>query len=378
MGDSRKKIEKKWIETPGGIADMGPRPDRPLLWGKYNWAVEGVGSPEPEARPEDPYYEFHAIIRLACIDAAAVIPTGWDWESMLAGDSNYVVPQNIAPVTLSIEVGQKRFAVTAKLIANEQGRLGAIHVRVHRAQRALDASRAVHSVFDALVMQLSFETDLQIREAAFLLVRADSKVRVGRFLVGYPILEFDGGWRPASPIMQRLVAPFADAIRSPSTHYSFLVHYSLLEFLSGPWTGAIKAAYGKRGIAWQKRPQMLDQSELDYLAPWLKGKTYKELLAAYKHLRNKAGGGHFNFSIGPRAGTNITDDELACVADVLRIVVKQLLVRADEDVRLLVASDSDGEGALANEIEQFMGGAGGQTIAAPRRRRSAKRLARLG
>jgi hypothetical protein len=253
-----------------------------------------------------------------------------------------------------MEVGRLSISVEAGLIANSEGRLAAITVRIPEAQRSVDAYRAARGVFDAIQMQLCFEQDLPIHESAIVVWRADGEVKIGRFALGYPALDFDTTKRFPSLIMQRLITPYANALQSPTAYYSFLVYFALIEFLMGPWIGAIRVAHEKRGLPFPKRTYLLTQPEIGQILPAMRGKSYQEALTEYRHLRNLAGGGHFSFSIGPRIGTVVTDDEVAAVRDLLRVVVKTLLLYAREDIENLTSAGGVNESDLAIEIQAHL------------------------
>jgi hypothetical protein len=82
------------------------------------------------------------------------------------------------------------------------------------------------------------------------------------------------------------------------------------------------------------------------------GKRYQEVLSATRHLRNRAGGPHFDFSVGPRVLTVRADDEIACARDVLRILLKKMLEEAQSDIDDLIQKGFD-EGVLAEDLQAF-------------------------
>lgn len=327
---------------------------RPLLWGKNTWIVSGVGSPEPPAKPKDPLHEFAAIVRLTPLGSRVETADVWNSDWLLSGDSNFRIGESTTAINLSMEIGRISISVEASLVANSQGRLAAIAVRIPEAQRSVDAYRAARGVFDAIQMQLCFEQDLPIHESAIVAWRADGEVKVARLSLGYPVLDFDATKTFPSAIMQRLITPYANALQSPTAYYSFLVYFALLEFLMGPWIGAIRVAHEKRGLAFPKRTYSLTQPEVGQIVPSMRGKSYQDVLTKYRHLRNLAGGGHFSFSIGPRIGTVVTDDEVTAARDLLRIAVKTLLLYAREDVENLKGPGKVAEPDLAIEIQAHL------------------------
>jgi hypothetical protein len=152
--------------------------------------------------------------------------------------------------------------------------------------------------------------------------------------------------------MQRLLAPYADAVNSNSPYYSFLIFFALLDFMVNSWVGAIRQAYESRQMIAPKRSFIVKFDEIYELAPWYFGKSYHDILRDLRHLRNAAGGPHFDFAIGPRVLTVRADDEIACYRDVLRLIVKDMLRDARSDVQAILDTGIE-EDTLAEELQDF-------------------------
>jgi hypothetical protein len=325
----------------------------PISWGKTSWSIYGEGASEPLAKVDDPFHEFFAIIRLERLGSSSEVPNNRPDEAWyLDGDSNFNLTGTIGVVRLSAAVGNLNIPAEAIFIQNAAGRLAAIRVHIIQAKRITDAYRAARAVFDILRAQMCFEQELAIREQAIVVWRGDGKKRIDRLPVPYPFLDFDSSHNTPGTIMQRLLTPYGSALQSQTPYYSFLVYFSLLEFLNQSWIGAVRAAYTTRGGQLPKRSYVFDDERMKIIAPWMYGKTFQDALIAYRHLRNFAGGGHFNFSIGPRAGTVTTDDELALASDVFKVATRTMLIYAREDVANLVALGATDEAALAAELQK--------------------------
>lgn len=325
----------------------------PLTWGKSAWVVDGVLSPEPAPSVDDPDRAFLAVVRLCPLDGALPLPDKLSPKTLAAGDSNFRLPASTEPRHMHVNGGSGRLLAVVTLIANDHGRLASIWVEVPAAKNSTIAYRVARTVFNNLQMQLAFEQELSIRESAVAVWEVGSDAFVMRFGMGYPELDFDLAGEAPSTIMQRLLAPYADALHSNSPYYSFLLFFSLLEFMLNSWTGAVRSAYERRGASLPRRSHIADFDDLFWIAPTLHGKSYQEILTMSRHLRNRAGGGHFDFAIGPRVLSVVADDEIACIRDVFRIILKRVLLDARCDVKELLTLGAE-ESALANELQEWI------------------------
>jgi hypothetical protein len=339
-----------------------------MLWGNRAWAVEGVESPEPPDRDADPDRSFVAAIRRKRLGEKATLPGLIGIDTLARGDSNFLLSDQTEPRRMTVTVGDRRIETTIALVANDEGRLGGAIVEVPKAKSPRTAYQVARTAFNGLQMQLAFEQDLSINEAAIAVWEVNGNTFVMCASVGFPDLLLNLESKMPSAIMQRLIAPYADALNSDSPYYSFLICFALIEFMLNSWIGAIREAYKKHGLIFPARSYIADFNELDEIAPWCKGKPYKDILTEVRHLRNLAGGSHFNFAIGPRVLTVKADDQIACCRDVFRLILKAMLINAREDVEILIATGVD-EATLGTELQRFFDRHDGLKKAAQKKRK---------
>jgi hypothetical protein len=339
-----------------------------MLWGNSVWTVEGVESPEPPDRDTDTDRSFIAAVRLKRLGEKAVLPEIINADTFAQGDSNFLLPGRTEPRAITVTAGKQQIQAIITLVANDQGRLSGISVGIPKAKSPRTAYQVARTAFNGLQMQLAFEQDLSISEAAIAVWETNDKTFVMRGTVGFPDLTFDLKSQMPSAIMQRLIAPYADSINSNSPYYSFLICFALIEFMLRSWIGALREAFKNHGLAFPARSHIADFDQLDEIAPWFKGKSCQDILAEVRHLRNLAGGPHFNFGVGPRVLTVRADDQIACCRDVFRLILKKMLLDARGDVDALIEAGVD-EVSLEMELQRFFDRHDGHKKAAENRKR---------
>jgi hypothetical protein len=313
-----QKYSEGILETQRKRKNISVGEERPLMWGHWAWTAD------PPAKTVTPR-TVTMIIKLAKNGSPIDRPTALDRSWFEHGDSNHSTPSEAAAhLTARTTFGEAK--VRLHILANAEGRIAALRIEADGAHTLIDGYHFARLAFDALNVSVTAKTGVPLVEAAMWLSAplGDGIEVAARFKIPFPDVKFDVTPN-VSPLYPMLLTFYAEAVRTNSAFYAFLLYFQLAEFLLGRWQGAIRKVARERKVSIPDITSELSGKDMELIAPYLAGKRYTDIIRAYRStFRNAVA--HFNLEFGgAKPLLSRAEDDVAVARDVLRIASAHLL-----------------------------------------------------
>lgn len=312
------------------------KPGEPVpfwLRGSTTTGLAGIASPEPLLEPCPWTVTF--VLRPAGVFMADRNIT----RDEVMGDSNFAVAEHArayfsTPNDLPVDTPNGRVVATMQLHTNQRGRLGRIDMRVSSGPSSVQAYNVAKTALDFLHLRIALKTEIPL---VFDFCRIQDENNPSRFAIRYPTpyptlaLDFDDRILP--PVIQRVAAPYIEALASNSHFYSFLCRFKLVESLTGEIQRSFRMLAKTYNLRLHDLTGKYKAEDIGAFAPEFVNVSYRQSVQRLNGLRVRVA--HLLTSLGFQALNTFAQEQAERASHVLHIASHDLLHYAIDNYQIL-------------------------------------------